>query len=206
MRKAMFAAILVLTLVACSSFVMGQGISDVYWVNYYSNRGFATAVTIGPVLDQTVRIINPGEQGTPLAAKHGAVCADIYVFNADQEMIECCNCRITANGLLTLSVNFDLTDNPLTGFPPPRDGVIKIISDNQANCDATSPVPVPDIRAWSTHLQAPGGAVLVTTEDEFLNAPLQQDELSFLGQACSFVLFLGSGKGSCTCGNRLTPV
>jgi len=195
MPKAMFAAILVIALLACSSFVMAQGISDVYWVNYYSNRGPTNAA-----LDQTVRIINPGEQGTPLAAKHGAVCADIYVFNADQEMIECCDCRITANGLLTLSVNFDLTDNPLTGFPPARDGVIKIVSDNQANCDSTSPVPVPDIRAWGTHLQNPTGTMLVTTEDEFLTATLQQDELSFLGQACSFVLFLGSGKGRCSCG------
>ncbi|HMK29035.1 MAG TPA: hypothetical protein VK473_05065, partial [Terriglobales bacterium] len=182
-------------LLACSSLVMAQ-ISDVYWVNYYSNRLHGTSP-----LDQTVRIINPGEQGTPLSAHHGTVCADIYVFDATQEMIECCNCPITANGLLTLSVNADLTGNPLQGWPPPTDGVIKIVSDNQANCDATSPVPTPDLRAWGTHLQWPGGPNLVTTEDEFLTASLQQDELSFLGQACSFVLFLGSGKGECSCPN-----
>jgi len=196
MRKVISAATLVL-LLACSSFVMAQ-ISDVYWVNYYSNRAHTPGA-----LDQTVRIINPGEQGSPLSAKHGNVCADIYVFDSNQEMIECCACKLSANGLLTLSVNNDLTSNPLQGFPPPTDGVIKIVSDNQANCDATSPVPVPDIRAWATHLQFPGGIALVTTEDEFLNAPLQQDELSFLGQACSFVLFLGSGKGSCACGDRV---
>jgi len=197
MPKVMFVVLLVITLLAGTSLIWAQGISDVYWVNYYSNRFFNAT---GPApFDQTVRIINPGEQGTPISAGHGAVCADIYVFNDDQEMIECCDCRITANGLLTLSVNNNLTGNPLTGFPPPRNGVIKIISDNRSNCDATSPVPTPDVRAWATHLQAPGGAALVTTEDEFLGANLQQDELSFLGQACSFVLFLGSGKGRCSC-------
>jgi len=175
------------------SLVMAQ-ISDVYWVNYYSNR------LANGTFDQTVRIVNPGEQGSPLSGTHGNICADIYVFDSNQEMIECCNCKFSANALLTLSVNNNLTQNPLQGFPPPTDGVIKIVSDNQANCDATSPVPVPDIRAWASHLQRPTGTTLVTTEDEFLNAPLQQDELSFLGQACSFVLFLGSGKGSCTCG------
>ncbi|HXZ81551.1 MAG TPA: hypothetical protein VEG30_16610 [Terriglobales bacterium] len=204
MRKAATATILLLAVVACSSFVMAQGISDVYQVNYFSNR--LNSVTPGVVsdvgrLDQTVRIINPGEQGTPISAKHGTVCADIYVFDSNQEMSECCACPITANGLLILSVDRDLTDNPLTGWPPPSDGVIKIVSDNQANCDPTSPVPTPDLRAWATHLQNPGGSYLVTTEEEFADAALQQDELSFLGQACSFVLFLGSGKGSCTCGN-----
>ncbi|HXZ78775.1 MAG TPA: hypothetical protein VEG30_02525 [Terriglobales bacterium] len=206
MPKAMFAVLLVITLLAGTSLIWAQGISDVYWVNYYSNRPTTTVVRADAViLDQTVRIINPGEQGSPIAAGHGAVCADIYVFNDDQEMEECCECLITANGLLTLSVNNDLTHNPLTGFPPPANGVIKIISDNRSNCDATSPVPTPDIRAWGTHLQAPSVEALVTTEDEFLNAPLQQDELSFLGQACSFVLFLGSGKGRCTCGASLEP-
>jgi len=195
MKKVISLVALVLIIAGLASFASAQGISDVYWVNYYSNRAPLA------VNDQTVRIINPGEQGTPISAGHGTVCADIYVFDSNQEMSECCSCKITANGLLTLSVNRDLTSNPLTGFPPPADGVIKIVSDNRSNCDPTSPVPTPDLRAWGTHLQRPFDAVLVTTEEEFAPAALQQDELSFLGQACSFVLFLGSGKGSCSCGS-----
>ena len=194
-RKAISSLALVIVVVGLASFATAQ-INDVYWVNYYSNRYSSPGA-----FDQTVRIINPGEQGTPLSTGHGTVCADIYVFDATQEMTECCSCRITANGLLTLSVNRDLTSNPLQGWPPARDGVIKIVSDNRGNCDPTSPVPTPDLRAWATHLQNPGGPYLVTTEDEFEAAPLQQNELSFLGQACSFVLFLGSGKGSCSCGS-----
>ncbi|HMK31910.1 MAG TPA: hypothetical protein VK473_19670 [Terriglobales bacterium] len=196
MRKAIAAASLLLMLLGLASLASAQ-VNDVYWVNYYSNRQPSRTA-----YDQTVRVINPGEQGTPLSGSHGTVCADIYVFDATQEMTECCACPITANGLLILSVNNDLTWNPLQGWPPAPDGVIKIVSDNHANCDATSPVPTPDLRAWATHLQWPGGQNLVTTEDEFQPAALQQDELSFLGQACSFVQFLGSGKGVCSCGNE----
>jgi len=195
MKKVISSVALVLIIVGLASFAAAQGISDVYQVNYFSHRSSSPEA-----YDQTVRIINPGEQGTPISAKHGTVCADIYVFDDNQEMSECCSCPITANGLLTLSVNWDLTSNPLTGWPPPYNGVIKIVSDNQANCDPTSPVPTPDLRAWATHLQRPDGSYLVTTEEEFAGAALQQDELSFLGQACSFVQFLGSGKGVCSCG------
>ncbi|HXZ78827.1 MAG TPA: hypothetical protein VEG30_02785 [Terriglobales bacterium] len=190
-------ALLLLLLFSFASLATAQGISDVYQVSYFSNRYSGT--TGNNYLDQTVRIINPGEQGTPLAKSEGTVCADIYVFDAGQEMIECCSCPITANGLLTLSVNWELTGNPLTGFPPPSDGVIKLVSDNGSNCDPTSPVPTVDLRAWTTHLQAPDGSRLVATESEFQFAALQQDELQFLGLACSFVQYLGSGRGTCSC-------
>jgi hypothetical protein len=199
MCKAISVTALVLLIVALSSVAFGQGISDVYQVNYFSN---ATRQATG-YPDQAVRIINPGEQGTPISAKHGTVCADIYVFDDNQEMSECCSCPITANGLLILSVSYDLNANPLTGFPAPANGVIKIVSDAGTNCDPTSPIPTPDLRAFATHLQSPDGGKLVTTEAEFQGAALQQDELTFLGQACSFVLFLGSGKGSCSCPNTL---
>ncbi|HXZ78456.1 MAG TPA: hypothetical protein VEG30_00895 [Terriglobales bacterium] len=196
MCKTLSAVALVLCLFTFASFALAQGISDVYQVNYFST---AVRMEVPAYPDSAVRIINPGEQGTPLSAKHGAVCADIYVFDANQEMSECCSCPVTANGLLIFSVNYDLNGNPLTGFPAPPNGVIKIVSDSFANCDPTSPVPTPDLRAFATHLQTPDGSHVTTTESEFADAALQQDELSFLGQACSFVLFLGSGKGSCSC-------
>jgi len=197
MRTIGSVALLAVLLLTFASLALAQGIGDVYQVNYFSNRYSGTPGT--NYLDQTVRVINPGEQGTPLIKSQGTVCADIYVFDSGQEMIECCSCPITANGLLRLSVNWELTSNPLTGYPPPSDGVIKLVSDNGSNCDPTSPVPTVDLRAWSTHLQAPDGSHLVTTETEFQFAALQQDELQFLGLACSFVQYLGSGRGTCSC-------
>ncbi len=168
---------------------------DVYQLNYYSNRNNAANA------DQTVRVVNPGTVGTPISAGHGTICADVYVFDATQEMIECCSCPITANGLLELSILNDLTQNPLTGFPAPGSGVIKIVSDSRQNCNETAPIPTPTLIAWGTHVQQPILGTFVTTEDEFASAPLADAELGFLGQACAFVQYLGSGKGHCSCGS-----
>jgi hypothetical protein len=167
---------------------------DVYQLNYYSNRNNAANA------DQTVRVVNPGTVGTPISAGHGTICADIYVFDATQEMIECCSCPITANGLLELSILNDLTQNPLTGFPAPGSGVIKIVSDTGANCNELAPQPIPTLIGYASHVQQPIAGTFVTTEDEFQDAYLAQEELAFLGQACSFVQYLGSGKGVCQCG------
>ena len=165
-----------------------------YQVNYYANRN-NTALA-----DSTTRIINPGTQGTPISPDHGTICADIYVFDSTQEMLECCSCPITANGILELSLLNDLMQNPLTGFPAPNSGVIKVVSDYGANCDPTSPRPVPELLSWQTHTQQPVAGTFVTTEDEFQSAILTDQELGFLGQACAFVQYLGSGKGVCQCG------
>jgi len=102
---------------------------------------------------------------------------------------------------LELSVLNDLTAKPLTGFPAPNSGAIKIVSDAYSNCNETAPSPIPELLSWGTHVQQPVSGAFVTTEEEFQSAPLNEDELGFLGQACSFVQYLGSGKGVCTCGN-----
>lgn len=168
--------------------------AQTYQLNYYSNRNNAVGA------DQFVRIINDGEVGTPLSPTHGTICADIYVFDATQEMIECCHCPISANGLLELTLNKNLGQSPLTGFPGPDSGVIKIVADTYPNCNETAPIPETGLLAFGTHVQQPIAGTFVNTEDEFESAPLASAELGFLGQACSFVQYLGSGKGVCTCG------
>jgi hypothetical protein len=113
---------------------------DVYKVNYFSNNA-------APAPDATVRIDNPG-------LTYGNLCAMIYVFDADQQMTECCGCVETHNGLRTLSVRSNLTSNPLTGVVS-RTGVIKIVSAavNNSPCDPTSNVsPKANLRAWGTHI------------------------------------------------------
>src|ERR1017187_8145440 len=54
--------------------------------------------------------------------------ANIYVFDDSEELTECCSCLVTPDGLLSESVNKNLTANPITGIKPTR-GVIKVISD-----------------------------------------------------------------------------
>src|SRR5580658_10716662 len=90
-------------LVIAGLITVGAGIAsaqDVFKVNYFSNNA-------APAPDATVRIDNPG-------LTYGNLCAMIYVFDADQQLSECCGCLERHNGLRTLSVHSDLTSNPLT--------------------------------------------------------------------------------------------
>ncbi|HMK31273.1 MAG TPA: hypothetical protein VK473_16435 [Terriglobales bacterium] len=210
MRKILVISVLLLML-ALTAPLWAQGTNDVYqvspWEKFSVEAGGLNAAEADFAF---VEIVNPGEQGTPLSAHHGTVCADIYWFDKNQEMLECCSCSLTANALLRLQIGRELNQNPLTGFPAPQHGVVKIVSDNQANCDPTSPVPTPDLRAWTSSLFAssapvqvePPGTFVGRSRDLFAQVPLQADELAFLGQACAFVQFLGSGKGVCSCGDH----
>ena len=112
-------------------------------LNYFSNANNSATN-----LDATVRVANVGMTSGPL-------CAMVYVFDAQQEMTECCGCPVSQDGLLTLSVNHDLTNHPATGIRPEA-GVIEIVSaesvSNQS-CDASNVAPGGELSAWATHLQ-----------------------------------------------------
>ena len=149
------------------------------------------------------------------------MCANVYVFDAFQEMEECCSCPVTANGLLTFSLEGNLLQSPLTGMPGPENGVIKIIATPITGgsfgapllCGQETALPTSialdtiGLLAWQTHVQrvtgpAPGWVV---TEEAYRTARLtttggsDSGEGPFLSETCSFVQYLGSGKGVCTC-------
>jgi len=171
---------------------IGSGIAmaqDVYKVNYFSNADTAGAP------DGTVRIDNPG-------LTYGNLCAMIYVFAADQQLTECCGCLETHNGLRTLSINTNLTSNPLTGVFPVN-GVIKVVSAavNNSPCDPTSNVtPRANLRVWATHIQNKVGAAYPITETESSDSTLGATELANLQAQCAFIGILGTGQGVCSCG------
>ena len=170
---------------------IGSGIAmaqDVYKLNYFSNN-------VAGAPDGTVRIDNPG-------LTYGNLCAMIYVFDADQQLSECCGCVETHNGLRTLSVRRDLTSNPLTGRVS-TNGVIKVVSAavNNSPCDPTSNVTAtPNLRVWVTHIQNPVGAAFPITETESSDSTLGATELANLQAQCAFINILGSGQGICSCG------
>jgi hypothetical protein len=194
---------LVLLLAITFSVAASAQTTDVYWVNYFVNN--TTAVTS----DEYVYIINPGLQGAPVnsngtVSSAGNLCANIYVFDAAQEMVECCSCMLTPNALRILSVKSNLTSNPMTGAVPAT-GVIKIVSTfASAGCNAGSVSPasvVQNLRAWGTHQQTVGGTTATaTTEADFQASPLGAVEESYLPIACEFATYLGSGRGVCSCG------
>ena len=180
---------------------LAQGpVTGPYLVDYFSNNAGP-----GGLADQQLRIVNFGLNGTPLTSPVGDVCANIYVFDANQEMVACCSCRITPNGLRTISIANNLTNNPVTSVVPVN-GDIKIVSTIAgATC---SPLgynngPTDSIVAFGTHLQTSGGTAPGTfiTETNVPAATLGGAESEFLPLACQLARYLGSGKGVCTCGS-----
>ncbi len=210
-------------------------LTDCYSLTYYSNANNNNN-PLTPISDATVRIVNPGAQGDvsgqpgpiPPFTLGNDLCADLYVFDAKQQLKECCGCVTTPNGELTLSVNKNLTHNPVgigTSGPFPTRGVIKLVSalptvgfsvvpggfGFSEVCDPTSfaafPFPtavVPDLRAWATHIQRNLNPSFVQTEEEFEPAPLSPKEQADLAEDCMVVVVdIGSGTGVCDCTDAL---
>jgi len=159
-----------------------------YRVDYFSNAN------TGGAPDGTLRLDNDGAAG-------GNLCADIYVFDSNEELSECCSCLETPDGLRTLSINSDLTANPLTGVVLST-GVIKVV----AAAPTAGACPVPnhialetngEIQGWATHIQNSNFAETETASQvSFLSAT----EQTRLARQCGAILSVGSGKGICTCG------
>src|ERR1039457_3363222 len=151
-----------------------------YFTTYFSNANTATAP------DATVRIINDGSTGYDLYAA-------IYVFDDSEELTESCDCEIPPDGLLSESVNNNLTANPLTGIKPTR-GVIKVISSSEDS--GSTGLGTPGLHAWSTHVQKlPSGYAV--SESPFADSNLAPSEQNLLYELCYFDRKL-SGK-PCTC-------
>jgi hypothetical protein len=164
-------------------------VKPVMALSYFSNA------QASGVADATVRLTNPGVTG-------GNLCAEIYVFDQSQQLSECCGCLVSPDGLRTLSVNGDLTSNPLTGVKS-RTGVVKVVpADASVNpsCDPTVIAPKASLAAWSTNIQKQSASAFTITETTFQPGPLGDDELAALQSQCSFSYTLGSGQGLCSCG------
>jgi hypothetical protein len=160
--------------------------ADTLKVDYFANANTAGAP------DATVRITNPGTAG-------GGLCAAVYVFDVNQEMSECCSCYVSPDGLRTLSVNTDLTSNPLTGVILST-GAIKIVStkSNGTTCpNPTNLSPTAGVRAWATHIQNSNYTI---TEDVSPDATLSVTEQNRLQTECVSIHTDGSGHGICSCG------
>lgn len=183
-------ATLVFAAVACAQVV--EAPADAYQVQYVSN------LNIG---ESYINLVNAGSVSGLDPA--GRVCANIYAHTPDQQLVSCCACPVTPNGVKTLSAKSDLFTNTLTpGIA--NDGVIKIIvTTNPANttCNPASVLPanlVAGLRAWRTtlHKNTSTNAYEVS-ENEFLNAPLSATELAKETSYCGFIQANGSGYGIC---------
>jgi trimeric autotransporter adhesin len=165
-------------------------IAPLMMVSYFDR---ANAASSG--YDGTIRITNPGY--VP-----GNLCAMVYVFDAKQEMNECCGCSVSDSGLLTLSLLNDLTANTLNGKPPVAGSIEIVPSEPGSNgqCNAGSLTPNGELLGWATNVQGSTGSYQVT-EMPLALAPLGTSEEQVLASECSMIQQLGSGAGACTCGS-----
>lgn len=197
----LFLTLAAVVLLGGNAFAQNVGDNSVYFVTYYANNNYAAAPRA------VVRLINDGDnsttqvEGIPLP---GNLWASFYVFDDSQELQECCNCKITADGLLSETVYPELTGNPLNGarLGLEHRGVIKVIS--SASGDPTNNVLKAGLRGWATHIQDfpgnPGGvAPFYVTETGLADSNLVPAEKAALETSCSYLITLGSGAGICGC-------
>ena len=207
-------AILAITLMlGGNAFAQNVGDNSVYFVVYYSNANTAGAP------DQTLRIINDGDyvitdDVAPVEPR--SLWAAFYVFTDSQDYQACCACQVTADGIVSESVNKQLTAYEFSARSELSRGVIKVISSSANEPSFIEGVegPVTGLRGWMTHVQAttttfPGGAGTAVnavekgpwfvTEDPLADSNLSPTELSNLGTLCGYGITLGSGWGICTC-------
>lgn len=176
---------------------------DAFQVRYASNLNLA---------DSVINITNAGTQGG--TAPTGNICVNVYTFAADEQLVACCSCLVTPDGLNSLSARTDLISNPLTPAVP-TSIVVKLLATTPVGgtCNPSSPTAgtlAAGMRAWGTTVHAlptaPGGLAL--TETEFSNAVLSATELAHITSTCAFIQDNGSGFGicaSCSTGGLAAP-
>jgi hypothetical protein len=179
-----------------------------YQVRYASN------LNVG---DSVINITNSGARGAGLAAgtsasTTGAICVNVYAFSPDEQMISCCSCPVTPNGLVSLSSRQDLISNTLTPAVP-TSIVVKLYATvpvgGSCNGSAANPGQATSgMLAWGTtvHAGAAAGSAAVVTETAFSPASLSRGtedgtvgigELARLTSLCTFINANGSGFGIC---------
>jgi hypothetical protein len=180
---------------------------DAYQVRYFSNllTGDASVINITNTGESSTDVGIPGPQ-------NGNICVNTYTYSPDEQMVSCCSCLVTPNGLASLSVVQDLTSNTLTPIVP-TSVVVKLLvtaggatgSTCNAGALASSPTTrfVSGLAAWGStvhELPVTAGTPATTygvTETPFTQSTLSAAELRRMSTLCGFIQANGSGYGIC---------
>jgi hypothetical protein len=169
----------------------GPAADPSHLVAYASNLQFA---------DSYVNITNTGVVNGFDPA--GGICANVYAFDPSEEMVACCACYVTPDGLRSVSAMQDLVSNTLTPGVP-GSIVIKLIASTPigTSCDPATPTAAtlkPGLRAWAaTPHQNTASGTFQMTENVFQGSVLSDTELAKLTSYCGFIRANGSGLGIC---------
>ncbi len=187
-------------------------VGDPFQVRYTSN------LAIG---DSVINFTNTGEglprapiPSAPIAAapvQADSLCVNVYAFSPDEQLVSCCSCLVTPNGLGSLSAVSDLTSNTLTPGRP-TSIVVKLLATTGTGattvCNAaTAGTPANPLTnglaAWGTTIHplpvtagSPAGTFGIT-ETRFVSARLSAAELTRITTLCGFIQITGSGFGIC---------
>ena len=209
---------LTLTLAAMTLSMVAFGQQDTsFQIRYAAN------LTAG---DSVINLTNTGANGASVSGPgfggaQGNICVNVYAFSPDEQLISCCSCLITPNGLVSLSVNQDLVSNTLTGVRP-NAVVIKLVNtlagaggvgggatgctNSAALASIQAPPPAVAVAfpiangmlAWGTTIHAGAAAgTFVTTETAFIPATLSAAELASITGRCTAIIGNGSTFGIC---------
>src|SRR5271157_5258204 len=126
------------------------------------------------------------------------LCINLYTFDPQEELIACCTCNVTPNGLQSVSVK-SLISNPLTPAIPTAVVIKAVASTGTCNASVVT-AGAHGLLAWGTTLHqntstaAPSYSV---TETPFSLANLTIAELTHITSTCGFIQADGSGFGIC---------
>ncbi|MGI8988943.1 MAG: hypothetical protein ACR2I2_05060 [Bryobacteraceae bacterium] len=167
---------------AAPIFVAGAS-AEAFQVRYFTN------LAIG---DSFIDITNTGASSTTaFPTQNGNLNVNVYTFSPDEQLISCCCCPVTPDGLISLSVRNDLISNTLTPGVP-TSVVTKLVATDSTGALA------PGLAAYGTTLHAaPAPGVFGATETRFTRATLSAAELARITQLCAFIQTNGSGFGVC---------
>ena len=202
------------TLLAAAAFaaVAHAQLDTPFQVRYISNL---TTDVAG--LSDVINITNTGASSTvAFPTQNGNFCANVYTFSPDEQLISCCACNVTPDGLVSLSAVNDLVSNTLTPGHP-TSIVVKLLSSagpggvaSTASCVASASTVgtganliVPGLAAWATSIHAlpvtPGtpATTFGLTETPFTPSTLSAAELVRITTLCGFIQGNGSGFGLC---------
>ena len=173
---------------------------------------YAANLTSG---DSVINLTNTGANGASLngpgfGGAAGNICVNVYAFSPDEQLVSCCSCLITPNGLASLSVNSDLISNTLTGVRP-NSVVVKLVNTgagaaftgtnctNSAALAGAAAFPIANgMLAWGTTVHAaPVAGTFAVTETAFSNATLSGAELLSITNRCTNIIGNGSTFGIC---------
>jgi hypothetical protein len=169
--------------------------------------------------DSVINITNTGANGAQLfgpgfGPAAGNICVNVYAFSPDEQLISCCSCLVTPNGLVSLSAQQDLTSNTLTGVRPNSivvkllatatgvsDGVGTYSGTSCTNSAANAALPIArGLLAWGTTIHStvvPPAAPFTITETPFLPATLSGAERASIVNRCTNIIGNGSTFGIC---------